>query len=82
MDTEYLSGKSTRELLGEINNEMAADFAKKRFLQPDVKAVRLFKIGRNESCPCGSGKKFKKCCWGRKGVIKETLTGFDKEQQK
>lgn len=20
------------------------------------------KIGRNESCPCGSGKKFKKCC--------------------
>ena len=22
------------------------------------------KIGRNESCPCGSGKKFKKCCGG------------------
>jgi len=21
------------------------------------------KIGRNEPCPCGSGKKFKKCCW-------------------
>ena len=21
-----------------------------------------FKIGRNELCPCGSGKKFKKCC--------------------
>lgn len=20
------------------------------------------KIGRNESCPCGSNKKFKKCC--------------------
>lgn len=20
------------------------------------------KIGRNEKCPCGSGKKFKKCC--------------------
>ena len=20
------------------------------------------KIGRNDSCPCGSGKKFKKCC--------------------
>ena len=25
------------------------------------------KIGRNEQCPCGSGKKFKKCC-GRKAV--------------
>jgi len=22
------------------------------------------KIGRNEACPCGSGKKFKKCCGG------------------
>ena len=23
------------------------------------------KIGRNEPCGCGSGKKFKKCCHGR-----------------
>ena len=22
------------------------------------------KVGRNEPCPCGSGKKFKKCCGG------------------
>ena len=22
-------------------------------------------VGRNDSCPCGSGKKFKKCCLGR-----------------
>jgi hypothetical protein len=33
-------------------------------IQP-VKAKE--KISRNESCPCGSGKKFKKCCAG-KGV--------------
>ena len=26
---------------------------------------RVTDIGRNDSCPCGSGKKFKKCC-GRK----------------
>ena len=24
------------------------------------------KIGRNYPCPCGSGKKFKKCCLGKK----------------
>lgn len=24
------------------------------------------KIGRNDPCPCGSGKKFKKCCLGKK----------------
>ncbi len=23
------------------------------------------KAGRNEACPCGSGKKFKKCCYGK-----------------
>ena len=22
------------------------------------------KIGRNDRCPCGSGKKYKKCCGG------------------
>jgi hypothetical protein len=21
-------------------------------------------VGRNDPCPCGSGKKFKKCCYG------------------
>ena len=23
----------------------------------------MSKVGRNEPCPCGSGKKYKKCCW-------------------
>ncbi|MGD0470183.1 MAG: SEC-C metal-binding domain-containing protein [Terriglobales bacterium] len=23
------------------------------------------KLGRNDPCPCGSGKKYKKCCGGR-----------------
>ena len=26
------------------------------------------KPGRNDLCPCGSGKKFKKCCADRWGV--------------
>lgn len=24
----------------------------------------VIKVGRNDPCPCGSGKKFKKCCGG------------------
>ena len=24
------------------------------------------KIGRNDPCPCGSGRKFKKCCMGKR----------------
>ncbi len=30
--------------------------------QERQKPVRSVKIGRNEPCPCGSGKKYKKCC--------------------
>jgi uncharacterized protein len=29
---------------------------------PYREPVRSTKVGRNEPCPCGSGKKFKKCC--------------------
>jgi uncharacterized protein len=27
--------------------------------------LRSTKVGRNDPCPCGSGKKFKKCCGSR-----------------
>jgi uncharacterized protein YecA (UPF0149 family) len=32
----------------------------------EAKTVRrtMPKVGRNESCPCGSGRKFKQCCGG------------------
>ncbi len=30
----------------------------------------LTKIGRNEKCPCGSGKKYKKCCMKTMNMIK------------
>lgn len=31
--------------------------------EPEIKTVRNSeKIGRNDPCPCGSGKKYKKCC--------------------
>ncbi|NGX59311.1 MAG: hypothetical protein KR126chlam3_00459 [Chlamydiae bacterium] len=29
------------------------------------------KVGRNDPCPCGSGKKFKKCCEQRLGPKKK-----------
>lgn len=32
--------------------------------QQDVAKTMQPKVGRNEFCPCGSGKKFKKCCGG------------------
>ena len=29
----------------------------------------IFKIGRNEKCYCGSGKKFKHCCYDKHNKI-------------
>jgi SEC-C motif domain protein len=29
---------------------------------PNVPPRRVLKIARNDPCPCGSGKKYKKCC--------------------
>ncbi len=34
-------------------------------LLPSAFERRARKVGRNDPCPCGSGKKYKKCCLGR-----------------
>jgi hypothetical protein len=39
-----------------VNSERRADMSEPRLTR---------KTGRNESCPCGSGKKYKKCCINR-----------------
>jgi SEC-C motif-containing protein len=33
-------------------------------IDPKGDPVRVEHVGRNEPCPCGSGKKYKKCCGG------------------
>lgn len=35
---------------------------KRRKLRQDRPIVNSIKVGRNDPCPCGSGKKYKKCC--------------------
>lgn len=40
-----------------------ANCKKKHFKQePNKQETILQKVGRNDPCPCGSGKKYKKCC--------------------
>lgn len=31
-------------------------------IPPTEQQLKQRKVGRNDLCPCGSGKKFKKCC--------------------
>ncbi len=40
-------------------------------------------IGRNQPCPCGSGKKYKKCCYEKNNISKILLSnGFGKNLPK
>jgi Protein of unknown function (DUF1186)/SEC-C motif len=51
---EYLAGKKRRADDREARPSLHV---------PGVPAVNPFRhVGRNDPCPCGSGKKFKKCC--------------------
>jgi hypothetical protein len=52
--------------------EMAELLREKRL--KNVAAVGK-RVGRNETCPCGSGKKFKKCCIERVASYGETSRG-------
>ncbi|MDX1776489.1 MAG: SEC-C domain-containing protein [Desulfobulbales bacterium] len=38
------------------------------------------KIGRNEACPCGSGRKFKRCCLGKQQAVSDNLSEVQKAQ--
>jgi len=46
---------------------LAADASYQRAVKGEVEQLRRpgAKLGRNDPCPCGSGKKYKRCCLGR-----------------
>lgn len=44
-----------------VKNSSKKDL-KRMMKEPQEPYVRGVKIGRNDPCPCGSGKKYKKCC--------------------
>ena len=36
---------------------------------------KVLKVGRNDPCPCGSGKKYKKCCAGNQRKTPSDISG-------
>lgn len=70
--TELHSGKSDNHEYTHSTKNLWEHFSKgnldyrrriteKAFKKPAVQ-IKTKKIGRNDPCPCGSGKKYKKCC--------------------
>ena len=37
----------------------------------------MTKVGRNDPCPCGSGKKYKRCCWGKVAAARTSVDVLD-----
>jgi uncharacterized protein YecA (UPF0149 family) len=69
MDTrtgEIMSKELLKKLMGDADFEKYAKEVAPDNLSPDQRAMLAAtgrtKVGRNEKCPCGSGKKFKYCC--------------------
>lgn len=51
---------SRREI--ELQRALIGGHIKEMAIGPTSAQLSRGKVGRNESCPCGSGKKFKHCC--------------------
>jgi tetratricopeptide (TPR) repeat protein len=54
---------------------LSESFAQQTYQQSLLGEAAKRKIGRNEPCPCGSGKKYKKCCLWKHEKIKDLLRG-------
>jgi len=56
--------------LGARHKKMRAIYAhcRQRELQALRAVLRAGAVGRNDPCPCGSGKKYKKCCMGKTAI--------------
>ena len=65
MDTRDGSIIDSSKIEEEIKKDTKlAKALKPMVVPPTGKQLKRNKIGRNDPCPCGSGKKFKKCCLG------------------
>ncbi|MEO8904222.1 MAG: SEC-C metal-binding domain-containing protein [Polyangiaceae bacterium] len=57
---EQIGGELPDELADHVS-ELLAQEAVLESLSASAPAIST-KVGRNEACPCGSGKKYKRCC--------------------
>jgi len=48
--------------------QMRLQSREKEAEKPQTVRRQMAKIGRNDPCPCGSGKKYKKCCGAQNAV--------------
>lgn len=71
-EVRYPDGSIEREYFRGYRDRDMHDAMDKRLADQEregAQLVRRTKIGRNATCPCGSGRKFKKCCIDRAQLV-------------
>lgn len=82
-DSDIHTSQGVDVLPSEVASPVANQAGEDTF-QPQAKTNAPAKVGRNEPCPCGSGKKFKKCCGRgqeRTGMTHEFLVIYDRKRR-
>ena len=55
---EYFSSNEADEKAPPVSKDASVD----ERLRDGSSSLSVQRVGRNDPCPCGSGKKYKKCC--------------------
>lgn len=56
------AGWTEDDIIGAVKGAAADYYRRRELVDAETERRGQQKIGRNELCPCGSGKKYKKCC--------------------
>jgi len=70
LDQEKIAEEKQKKLekqVTEVHGDSIVAKDKRARAKMMTKKRTVEKVGRNDPCPCGSGKKFKKCHWGQAG---------------
>ena len=74
-EQEQNISKLSEQIHGDVDiaDVVGANHYMKMALSKGKQLVKEYKVGRNDSCPCGSGKKYKHCCL-KSGVYENYIT--------
>ena len=69
VSAEQLAAQHRRRQAPPADMRFSAPFKSAQRQKPQTMVRKGEKVGRNDPCPCGSGKKYKKCCGSAAGVV-------------
>ncbi len=69
VSAEQLAAQHRRRQAPPADMRFSAPFKSAQRQKPQTMVRKGEKVGRNDPCPCGSGKKYKKCCGSAAGAV-------------